>query len=309
MPCDCSPNWRVSPGPIEHMFNSLGMLKKIGPAGALTPVNPGLTTNKEWMMTSVPERSNQRRARRPSPTECPCEADHIAIIQKHIRVVDSGCWEWTRSLTHGYGVQWHEKYTWRAHRLSYFAYKGSIGAGLVIDHLCRNKACVNPGHLEAVTNRENVLRGDLTKVRRLPLTDDDPRHGTLGAYSNAKCRCQKCRDTWAEYCLKRKRIRQMEGNQSAKQRREPTEQQSITLKFLRMAADDLAKAKRLRLHYMRLGREYGLTNQEIGDALGVTEVAARRMLKRAIECRSCMDSVAPGTMCSICGLYDSSGGE
>lgn len=85
--------------------------------------------------------------------------------------------------------------------------------------------------------------------------------------------------------------------------------QKIAIEYLTLTKEHIKRAEALRLHYMRLGREYGLTNQEIGDALGVTEVAARRMLKRAVECRSCMDSVDPGTMCSICGLYDSSGGE
>lgn len=71
-----------------------------------------------------------------------------------------GCWLWKAGKsTAGYGRFWDGARYVQAHRFAYEVAVGPIAAGLQIDHLCRVPACVNPGHLEAVTNRENTLRG------------------------------------------------------------------------------------------------------------------------------------------------------
>ena len=76
---------------------------------------------------------------------------------------DGGCWLWMGCLRNGYGVLMVSKKAEYAHRLSYERFRGSIPAGLDIDHLCRNRACVNPDHLEPVTRGENVRRSPITK--------------------------------------------------------------------------------------------------------------------------------------------------
>lgn len=72
-----------------------------------------------------------------------------------------GCWQWRGLIMpDGYGqVQMVGANARVAHRVAYEEVKGPIPAGLVLDHLCRNRSCVNPEHLEPVTHRENVLRG------------------------------------------------------------------------------------------------------------------------------------------------------
>ena len=83
------------------------------------------------------------------------------------RIDESGCIVWTGGLN---GVGYGQFYVGRksldqtgkgyAHRWAYETFVGPIPEGMHIDHLCRTRACVNPDHLEPVTIRENLLRGD-----------------------------------------------------------------------------------------------------------------------------------------------------
>lgn len=80
---------------------------------------------------------------------------------KYIQVPESGCWIWeARIAPSGYGIFWNAGKNRRAHRIAYELYREPIPEGMTLDHLCRVTCCVNPWHLEVVTVRENLRRGN-----------------------------------------------------------------------------------------------------------------------------------------------------
>jgi hypothetical protein len=83
----------------------------------------------------------------------------------------TGCWVWTASRNaFDYGrISVNGKFV-KAHRFAYELLVGPIPDGLVLDHLCRNHPCVNPGHLEPVTSRENTLRGETIPAANIAKT-------------------------------------------------------------------------------------------------------------------------------------------
>lgn len=74
---------------------------------------------------------------------------------------DSLCWNWTAGKNqNGYGMFKLYGGTMMAHRAAWLMLEGEIPDGMELDHLCRNRSCVNPDHLQPVSHAENVRRGD-----------------------------------------------------------------------------------------------------------------------------------------------------
>lgn len=125
------------------------------------------------------------------------------------------CWLWTASAPHGYGqIKAGGKFvkTLYAHRVAYEMLVGPIPEGLHLDHLCRVTRCVNPKHLEPVTRRENLLRGESPMAKHARKTECLRGHPFSGAnlYTTSKgyrC-CRICRNESMKRLRRRRKANQ-----------------------------------------------------------------------------------------------------
>lgn len=112
---------------------------------------------------------------------------------------NSDCWQWIgRKTGEGYGQFYlvctkDEQLLTGAHRYAYTALRSEIPSGLVIDHLCRNRACVNPWHMEPVPQQVNVLRSQ-PYIERPELCPQGHRFTETNTYRTPRGhrRCKTC---------------------------------------------------------------------------------------------------------------------
>ena len=107
--------------------------------------------------------------------------------------VGDDCWEWTGARSGGYGRFSFGGRIAYAHRIAYEIWVGPIPEGLQIDHLCRNRACVRPDHLEPVTHKENILRGVGLTAKHAVKTHCPHGHLYDGRDNRGKRICRRCR--------------------------------------------------------------------------------------------------------------------
>lgn len=114
---------------------------------------------------------------------------------------NSGCWLWTGYVAgNGYGIIYgrfpdgtHQQ---KAHRYGYQLIRGEVPSGLQLDHKCRTRCCVNPDHLEPVTQQENMRRGE----RYRALVTGTCKYGhpvrVVTQYGGKRSRCSTCQAKW-----------------------------------------------------------------------------------------------------------------
>lgn len=133
------------------------------------------------------------------------EERRLIAFRNKYDIAESGCWLWKGALVNGRGLSYGQFYNGTkselAHRFSYRKTIGEIPVGLTIDHLCRNTRCVNPKHLEVVTNRENIMRGEGVTARNARKTHCNKGHeftpeNTIYGVNDRECRtCRKVLNT------------------------------------------------------------------------------------------------------------------
>lgn len=122
------------------------------------------------------------------------------VVKNQDRGYETPCWIWIGAkFSNGYGHLRRNNKDLLAHKVSFEHTHGPVPSGLVLDHLCRQRACVNPDHMEPVTQRQNILRGRGASASNAIKTHCPHGHeytpeNTYNRYGQRYCRaCMKAR--------------------------------------------------------------------------------------------------------------------
>ena len=150
------------------------------------------------------------------------------MIERLLKKIDFGetdecCWQWIGTVRQdGYGAYKEYRYdknrnrshkTHYAHRLIYEIWAGPIPEGLCLDHLCRNRSCVNPMHLEPVTLEENIRRGEGVKhqARKTHCPKGHPYDEENTTRRNGRRHCKACHRERQRIYVEKKKQEALEG--------------------------------------------------------------------------------------------------
>jgi hypothetical protein len=128
-----------------------------------------ITCKKEWPASIYYFYRNPKGGLRDYCKNCPIRKpvrnmNQLTDVLNKYKIDKNGCWIYTGNKDkHGYGIFYFQQASYKAHRISWMLKYGQIKERKVLDHLCKNKSCINPDHLEAVSQLENVLRHERQK--------------------------------------------------------------------------------------------------------------------------------------------------
>lgn len=169
----------------------------------------------------------------------------------------TGCWLWTGTKDcSGYGMVTVAGHNRRAHRLGYELYVGEIPEGLTIDHVCSNRACVNPDHLETVTRAENTRRA-VAANRRTHCKKGHEFTPENTFMDSGKRRCAICtrardRERYAKDGEKRRALARLQGKRYYAQHRE----QVLARQLERRIAENENRPARVPASHCKRGHEF-----------------------------------------------------